>query len=469
MATAHSDDPQHLAAPIAPVACIVLAAGLGTRLRSNRPKVLHEAAGRSLLGHVLAGAEALQPERIIVVTGPDMPGVAEAARPHETCVQPQRLGTADAVKAARSALGTYGGTVLVLYGDSPLITSETLKRLVAVREGDAPPAVAVMGVELNRPGAYGRLVRDEAGDLARIVEASDASETERAITLCNSGIMAFDGRTLFERLDAIGNDNAKGEYYLTDMVALARASGERCAVVEGQPEECLGVNSRADLAAVEAAFQQRLRTAAMAGGATLQDPASTYFAVDTCLGRDVTIEPHVYFGLGVSVADGAVIRGFSHLEGVSVGAGARIGPFARLRPGTKIGQNAHIGNFVEAKNAAFDEGAKANHLSYIGDASIGAGANIGAGTITCNYDGFLKHRTEIGAGAFIGSNTALVAPVSIGDGANIAAGSVITDAVPEHALGVARGRQRTIEGWAEEYRAKLAARKAAQKTPSDKG
>ncbi len=445
-----------------PLACVILAAGMGTRMQSRLPKVLHRVAGLPMVSHVVAAAEALGAARIVVVVGPDMEAVSEAVAPHPTAIQEHRNGTADALAAARPVLGDFAGTVLVLYGDSPLVTADTLSRLCAARAAPDDPAAVVLGVRLAEPGAYGRLIESAPGALDRIVEAADATAAEQAVTLCNGGLMALDGRGLWSRLERIGNANAKGEYYLTDLVAVSRAEGRVCRVVEGAAEEFLGVNSRADLAQVEAVMQARLRAHAMAGGVTLTDPASVFLAADTALGRDVVIGPNTVFGPGVSVADDVEIRGFCHIEGTQIGAGARVGPFARLRPGTVLGPKVQIGNFVEAKNAVFGAGAKASHLSYLGDATIGAEANIGAGTITCNYDGFLKYRTEIGAGAFIGSNSALVAPATIGAGAIVGAGSVVTDTIPADALAVARGRQELRPGWAASFRAKKAAEKAAK-------
>jgi bifunctional UDP-N-acetylglucosamine pyrophosphorylase / glucosamine-1-phosphate N-acetyltransferase len=421
-------------------AAIVLAAGKGTRMRSELPKVLHRAACRPLLGHVLDSLASLAPKQVVVVIGPDMEAVAALARPHPTAVQAERLGTAHAVGAARAALEGFSGTLLILAGDVPLVSPETLGRLLAARRATPEPGLVALAFRSTDP-AYGRLVQESDGSLARIVEYKDATAAERAIELCNAGIYAVDARLLFGWLDRIRPDNAQREYYLTDIVGLARADGVRVALVEADATEVMGVNSRADLAAVEAQLQRRLRGAALAGGATLIDPETVYFAVDTVLGRDVLIEPNVVFGPGVVIGDGVTIKAFSHIEGAAIDTGAIIGPFARLRPGATIGPAAHIGNFVEIKNAVIEAGAKANHLSYVGDARVGARANIGAGTITCNYDGFGKYRTEIGADAFIGSNTALVAPVKVGVRAGIGAGSTITEDVPDDALAVARGAQ----------------------------
>lgn len=433
------------------VAAIVLAAGLGTRMKSRLPKVLHPLAGRPLLAHLLDNLSQLSPERVAVVIGPEQEAVAKTAAPHPCVVQAERLGTAHAALQARREMEGFDGPVLILFGDTPLVTTETMKKLV-LRQGQADnPAVVVLGFRPADPAGYGRLVLDGNG-LQRIVEAKDASPEERAIPWCNSGVMAVDGGLLFQLLDKIGNQNAKGEYYLTDLVRLAREQGRICAMVEGEAEELLGINSRAELAEAEAILQKSLRHAAMEHGATLIGPETIFFSWDTKLGRDVIVGPNVVFGPGVSVGDDVELRPFSHLEGCKVAAGALVGPFARLRPGADVGHGAHIGNFVEIKKAVIEEGAKVNHLTYIGDARIGAKANIGAGTITCNYDGFGKYLTDIGSGAFIGSNSSLVAPVKIGDGAIVGAGSVITQDVPADALSVARGRQSNLPDWAAKFR-----------------
>jgi bifunctional UDP-N-acetylglucosamine pyrophosphorylase / glucosamine-1-phosphate N-acetyltransferase len=445
-----------------PVAVIVLAAGQGTRMNSDLPKVLHPLAGFPLVAHALAAARALEPERTVLVTGHGGDAVAAAARELDPDLrvvrQAAQLGTGHAVLQAARELEGFEGDAIVLYGDTPLVRPETLRAMLDARAAGA--AVVVLGFEAAEPGGYGRLVLDAGGRLAAIVEARDADPATLAIRLCNSGLLAADAATLLALLAGVGNDNAKREYYLTDVVALARARGLDAAVITCPEAETLGVNSRADLAAAEAAFQARARAEAMANGATLTDPASTFFALDTVIGRDVVIGPNVVFGPEVTVESGATILAFCHLEGCHVSRGARIGPFARLRPGAEIAEDAHIGNFVEVKNAIVEEGAKANHLSYIGDARVGRGANIGAGTITCNYDGVFKHRTEIGARAFIGSNSALVAPVAIGDEALVAAGSVITADVPAGALAVARGRQETKPGLARRLMERLRALKA---------
>jgi bifunctional UDP-N-acetylglucosamine pyrophosphorylase/glucosamine-1-phosphate N-acetyltransferase len=420
-----------------PAAAIILAAGLGTRMCSALPKALHPLAGRPMLNHLIAAAEAVF-DRIVVVIGPEMPGLERAARPHATVVQAERLGTGHAALQAAPLLRDFAGDVAVLYADNPLIPEATLRRLLARR---AEAGLALLAMRPAEPGRYGRVVTDAAGDVTRVVEWADASEAERALGLCNAGVVAAPAADLFRWLAAVRPDNAKGEYYLTDVVALAVAEGRRVVAEAAAEADLAGVNSRAELAVLEAGIQARLRAAAMEAGATLVAPETVFLAWDTRLGRDVTVGPNVVFGPGVVVEDEVEIRAFSHLEGCLVRRGAIIGPFARLRPGTEIGIAAHVGNFVELKAARLGEGVKANHLSYLGDATIGAGTNIGAGTITCNYDGVNKHRTEIGAGAFIGSDSALVAPVRIGDRALVAAGSVITGEVPADSMAIARGRQ----------------------------
>lgn len=439
------------------ITCIVLAAGKGTRMRSALPKVLHAVAGRPMVLHAIDGARSLSPNHIAVVVGAGGDHVRQVlakASPDVTVHdQAEQLGTAHAVLAARPVLEQAGaGDILVLYGDTPLIRTQTLRRLVAARR-DAGAAVAVLGFRPADPGAYGRLKLDEDGQLAAIVEVKDATPEERAIGLCNSGVMCLDAARALDFLDQIGNDNAKGEYYLTDAVAIARANGETAVVVEAtDADEVLGVNARSELAEAEAVLQARLRRQAMDEGATLVAPETVFLSADTRLGRDVIIEPNVIIGPGVTIGDNVSIRGFSHLEGCIIGAGATVGPFARLRPGADLAERAHVGNFVEIKNAILGEGAKVNHLSYIGDADIGARTNIGAGTITCNYDGFGKWRTVIGADAFIGSDSCLVAPVTIGQGAYVATGSVITEDVPADALAIARSRQVDKPGRAAELR-----------------
>ncbi|HEV2336225.1 MAG TPA: bifunctional UDP-N-acetylglucosamine diphosphorylase/glucosamine-1-phosphate N-acetyltransferase GlmU [Stellaceae bacterium] len=446
------------------LAAIILAAGEGTRLNSARPKVLHEIAGAPMIRHVIDALRPLDPAATIVVVGRGMDAVAEAAAPARCVRQSAPRGTGDALRAARPALADHlaqGGKdgaitdILVLYGDTPLLRSETIAALVDSRRRAPEVAVAVAGMRPADPGPYGRLVLDGDAVLMRIVEARDASAAERAIGLCNGGIMALDARYAFDLVDRIGNDNAKREFYLTDIVAVARAQGLSCRVAELPAEELLGVNTRAELALVEAIMQERLRRRAMEAGATLIAPETVFLAVDTRLGRDVIVEPNVVFGPGVRVADNVRIRAFSHLEGATIGERAIVGPFARLRPGAVLEADVHVGNFVEVKETRLGAGVKASHLSYLGDSDIGAGTNIGAGTITCNYDGFSKLRTIIGERVFIGSNTALVAPVTVGDGAYVATGSVVTADVPEGALTIARARQVDKPGRAAVLRARL--------------
>ena len=440
---------------------IALAAGLGTRMESDVPKVLHKLAGRPMIVHLMASlAEAGVGRAVVVVgPGPGMDEVAEAVAPHTTAVQAEQLGTGNAALAAKAALAGFSGDVLILYGDAPLITPETIGRVLAARHTPPQPGLVVLGFRTDAPGAYGRLITGPGGALEAIVEAGDAAPDELAVDLCNSGVMAIDAKHLFGLLRRLGNDNAKGEHYLTDIVALARADGLACAVVEGLEAELIGINTRAELAAAEGVTQDRLRQQAMAGGATLRDPKTVHLSFDTRLGRDVTVGPNVVFGPGVEVGDGAEILAFSYIEGAQVGAGVRVGPFAHLRPGARIAKGAHIGNFVEIKNASVEAGAKINHLAYIGDARVGAGTNVGAGTITCNYDGFYKHFTDIGAGAFIGTNASLVAPLKIGDGAMVGAGSVITRDVGADALALTRPDQKEIKGGASAFRERQSRRK----------
>jgi bifunctional UDP-N-acetylglucosamine pyrophosphorylase/glucosamine-1-phosphate N-acetyltransferase len=434
-------------------AAIVLAAGQGTRMRSRLPKVMHKVAGLPLIGHVLAGLAPLKCAHEIVVIAPAMSDLADAVAPRATAIQSEQFGTGHAVAAAIPALGNHTGDVLVVYGDTPFIRTETLQRMLQRRRAADNPAAVVLGFRPVVPNEYGRLVLAGDGTLERIVEFRDANDAERAIGLCNSGVMAIDGARIRGLIDRLDNRNAKGEFYLTDIVGLARVDGGICAVIEAEADELLGVNSRADLAVAEAIVQTRLRGAAMAAGATLTDPTSVFFSWDTKLGQDVTIGPSVVFGPGVEVHDTVEIGAFSHIENSVIEAGSRVGPFARLRGGTHIGRGARIGNFVEMKASHVGDGAKAAHLAYVGDARIGANANIGAGTITANYDGFAKHETVVGDGAQIGSNSVLVAPVEIGPGAIVAAGSVITRNVPGDALAIARGRETVKEGWAKLFRA----------------
>lgn len=429
-------------------------------MRSALPKVLHRAAGRTLIGHVLAAAAAAGSGSLAVVIGPDRDDVAaEAGRIAPSApvfVQRERLGTAHAVLAAREAIGTEYDDVLIVYGDTPLVRPETLMRLRAPLAHGA--SVVVLGFEAEDPTGYGRLI-SEGENLVAIREEKDASEAERAIRLSNGGLMAISGKHAISLMEKIGNRNAKGEFYLTDIVEVAVTSGLAVAIEQAGEAEVQGVNTRAQLAVVEAAFQRRLRAAAMEGGATLIDPDSVFFSHDTKLGRDVLVEPNVFFGTGVTVADNAVIHAFSHLEEASVGEGVSVGPFARLRPGTRMAAGSKIGNFCEAKNAEIGEGAKLNHLTYVGDATVGPRANLGAGTVTCNYDGVLKYRTTIGADAFVGVHSALVAPVTVGEGAYVGTGSVIVEDVPAGALAIARSRQVTKEGRGAELKARLKAKK----------
>ncbi|WP_297494073.1 bifunctional UDP-N-acetylglucosamine diphosphorylase/glucosamine-1-phosphate N-acetyltransferase GlmU [Acidocella sp.] len=415
---------------------VIIAAGLGTRMKSPLPKAAHKIAGREMLVHLIRAAEQVF-DRIVVVLGPDMKQLEKLAAPHEIVVQHERLGTAHAARMAEQKFGE--GPVAVFYADNPLVSVATMQALKdRLAAGDA--GLVLLGMTPPDPGRYGRLVM-EGGYVTRIVEYADAKPDELAITFCNAGGMIALGGDMRAWLADIGNDNAKAEYYLTDIVAIARRQHMNVAALEAPYEECLGVNSRAELAEAEAVFQSRARAAALAAGVAMQAPETVFLAADTQLGADVSIGPYVVFGPGVTVESGAEIKPFSHLEGCLVRAHALIGPYARLRPGADIGEAAHVGNFVEVKAASLGAGAKANHLSYIGDAEIGAGSNIGAGTITCNYDGKAKHRTKIGAGAFIGSNAVLIAPVTIGDGAFVAGGSVITEDVPDHTLALGRGRQ----------------------------
>ncbi|MAN81272.1 MAG: bifunctional N-acetylglucosamine-1-phosphate uridyltransferase/glucosamine-1-phosphate acetyltransferase [Rhodospirillaceae bacterium] len=434
---------------------VVLAAGLGTRMKSDLPKVMHRVAGRPMIGHVLANLETAGIDRTVVVVGDGMDALAAAVQPHPTAVQVDRLGTAHAVLAARDFIQAHpADDLLIVFGDTPLITAETLGAMLAARRSSARPGVVVLGFEPADPGPYGRLILDGDGALTSIVEARDATPAQLAVTLCNSGVMVIDGARALDWLDQITNDNAKGEYYLTDIVALARRDGAAAAVVTGDADEVLGVNSRADLSEAEAVAQRRLRARALEGGATLIDPDTVYLSWDTQLGRDVVIGPNVFFGPEVRIADNVEIRAFCHIEGATVASGTVIGPFARLRPGADLAEGVHIGNFVEIKAATLGAGSKANHLSYVGDSVVGAGVNIGAGTITCNYDGHVKSRTVIGDGAFIGSNTALVAPVSVGAGAIVGAGSAISKDVAAGALAVTRADQKEVTGWADRFNAK---------------
>ncbi|MBC7506944.1 MAG: bifunctional UDP-N-acetylglucosamine diphosphorylase/glucosamine-1-phosphate N-acetyltransferase GlmU [Sandarakinorhabdus sp.] len=444
--------------PPRPLAAIILAAGQGTRMKSSLHKVLHPIAGRPMLLHLVDSLAALSPERIVVVVGARREQVEAAMAPHGAAiaVQSPQLGTGHAVQQAEAALAGFCGDVLILYGDAPLVTAATMARLRDALTGDV--GAVVLGFRPADPAAYGRIIA--AGDtVVKMVEFKDANAEERAVTLCNSGLMAVRAEALFALLARVGNDNAAGEYYLPDIIGLLIADGGTARVIETDASEVAGVNSRAELAALEAAWQARRRAATMADGVTLIDPDSVFFAHDTRIAADVTIEPFVVFGAGVSIASGTTIHAHSHIEGAVIGENCDIGPFARLRPGTVLDAGVKIGNFVETKKALFAVGAKANHLSYIGDASVGARANIGAGTITCNYDGFFKYQTVIGAGAFIGSNSALVAPVTVGEGAIVAAGSTITVDVPADALALVRPPQVAKAGWAARFRRAQTVRK----------
>lgn len=442
---------------------VILAAGLGSRMNSETPKVLHPLAGAPLLAHAMRAGAALDPERVVVVTGHGAAQVERVARIENPDAlfahQEEQLGTAHAVAQARAALTGFSGDVVVLYGDTPFVSPQSLQALVDAR---ARHAIVVLGFDAADPGRYGRLITRD-GVLDRIVEFKDATEAERAITLCNSGVICADADLMFSLIDEVGNDNAAAEFYLTDIVALARARGLGAGVVTCPEAETLGINTRAELAAAEAAFQARARAEALETGVTLIAPETIFLALDTVIGRDAVIGPNVVFGPGVTIESGAEVRAFCHLEGCHVSRGAVVGPFARLRPGAELAEDVRVGNFVEIKNAILDEGAKVNHLSYIGDAHIGERANIGAGTVTCNYDGVLKHRTEIGARAFIGSDTMLVAPVRVGADAMTGSGSVITTDVPDGALALGRARQENKPELARRLIERLRALKARRK------
>lgn len=445
-----------------PVSLIVLAAGLGTRMNSDLPKVLHHVAAAPLLHHALTAGRALDPARVVVVAGHEAEAVTRSALAFDesvqVVVQEPQLGTADAVTTAAPLLAGAAGDAIVLYGDTPFIRPETLQAMLEAR---AQHAVVILGFQARDAGRYGRLIVN--GDrLEKIVEYKDATESERAVTLCNSGVVCADAKTLFDLVAQVGNDNAAGEYYLTDIVQIARAAGLSAGVVICDESETLGVNTREQLAQAEAAFQTRARAEAMENGVTLTAPETVFFGLDTYVGRDTTIAPNVFFGAGVTVESGAEIKSFCHLEGCHISRGAVVGPFARLRPGAELAEDVHVGNFVEIKNAILDEGVKVGHLTYLGDAHVGEFTNIGAGTITCNYDGVMKHRTTIGKRAFIGSDTMLVAPVKVGDGALTASGSVITQDVPPEALAISRAAQQNKAGLATKLFDRLKAIKAAK-------
>lgn len=449
--------------PQKPRAAVILAAGHGTRMKSARAKPLHEVAGRSMLDWSLALADKVRADRKVVVWGEHAPAIRDAAEAAgaQSALQDPPQGTGHAVQQAQDALKDFDGDVIVLYADTPLILPETVERVFDALSGGA--SVAVLGFEPEDPGQYGRLIETETGDLDAIVEAKEASPEQLQVRLCNSGVLACESRVLFDLLGEVTNDNAKGEYYLTDVVALAKKRGLAAKAVRADEAEVLGVNSRLDLSVAEAAWQARRRREAMEAGVTLVAPDSVVFSHDTVVENDVLIEPNVVFGAGVTVKSGAVIRAFSHLEGATVAGGCEVGPYARLRPGAVLEAGAKVGNFVEVKKARLGEGAKANHLSYIGDGEVGAKANIGAGTIFCNYDGYFKNKTVIGEGAFIGSNSALVAPVRIGKGAMTASGTVVTDDVPDDALALGRAKQVVKNGWAARFRKAMQAKKDKQK------
>ncbi|AKH42157.1 bifunctional UDP-N-acetylglucosamine pyrophosphorylase/glucosamine-1-phosphate N-acetyltransferase [Altererythrobacter atlanticus] len=447
-----------------PIAAIVLAAGKGTRMKSARHKVLHEIAGRAMLDHLLASLAEIAPERTVFIVGDGRDQLqAHLGEGAQLVVQEPQLGTGHAVQQAEAALAGFEGDVLVLYGDVPFVSPDTMRAMIArLHEDDAPEAV-VLGFEPEDPLQYGRVVA-HGGRIEKMVEFKDASEEERTTRLCNSGLLAARGPALFELLGKVGNDNAQGEYYLPDIVNIAIAEGRNCAViVTDDADEVAGINSRSELAMAEARWQSARREQAMADGVTLIAPDTVHFSFDTKLGRDVTVEPNVIFGPGVTVADNVTIRAFSHLEGATLAENVVIGPYARLRPGSVLEQGSRVGNFVEMKKAVLGEGAKANHLTYLGDATVGAGANIGAGTITCNYDGYFKHLTEIGPRAFIGSNSALIAPVKIGADAIVAAGSAVSRDVADGELRMVRAEQLVKPGWADRFHDAMKKKKAGSK------
>jgi bifunctional UDP-N-acetylglucosamine pyrophosphorylase/glucosamine-1-phosphate N-acetyltransferase len=446
-----------------PIAAIILAAGKGTRMKSDTHKVLHPIAGKPMLMHLLDSFAALQPAATVVVAGDkrEQLEAALAERDVTVAVQEPQLGTAHAALQARAPLAGFDGLVLVCFGDVPFLSAATVRRLCDALSGGAK--VAVLGFRPEDTAAYGRIIADADGTVRKMVEHKDASAAERAVNLCNSGVIVAHSNDMWRLLDGVGNDNAAGEYYLPDVATNAIAEGARVVVVETDADEVAGINSRGELAAMEAAWQARRRARAMADGATLIAPDTVWFAADTVVGRDVLIEPNVFFGPGVAIADNVKIRANCHIEGASIASGAEIGPFARLRPGTVLDEMTKIGNFVETKKAHLKKGAKANHLTYLGDAEIGAGANIGAGTITCNYDGYFKYKTEIGDGAFIGSNSALIAPVKIGRDAIVAAGSAVSRDVADGELRMVRAEQLVKPGWADRFHDAMRKKKAEKK------
>lgn len=435
------------------LAAIILAAGQGTRMKSDLHKVLHPVAGLPMLHHLLACFDAVGAARQVVIVGARREQVEASVAPRgvDTAHQAEQLGTAHAALQARAALADFDGIAIVCFGDTPFLRPETIRRLTERLSAPDSPRVAVLGFVPDDAKAYGRIIADAEGSIAKMVEFKDASAEERAVRLCNSGVTAVHTADLWPLLERVGNDNAAGEYYLPDIVMLAIADGDRAVVVETDPDELIGINSRAELAEAEAIWQSRRRTQAMADGATLIAPETVWFAHDTVVGRDVVIEPNVVFGPGVTIADDVVIHGFSHLEGASIASGCSVGPFARLRPGAEMQTGSKVGNFVEMKKAVLGPGAKASHLTYLGDATVGANANIGAGTITCNYDGYFKYQTVIGEGAFIGSNSALIAPVRIGRDAIVAAGSAVSRDVADGEMRMVRAEQLIKPGWADRF------------------
>ena len=444
------------------IAAVILAAGKGTRMKSDLHKVLHPIAGRPMLLHLMASVDALRPAKKVVVVGDKAEQLEAAlAGSADLAVQDPQLGTGHAVQQAEGALTGFDGDVLILYGDVPFVPAATMQAMIDRLAAADAPAVVVLAFEPADPLQYGRVIV-EGDRVTKMVEHKDATEAERAVTLCNSGLMAARSADLFALLARVTDDNAAKEFYLVDIVNIANADGRHCAVVKTDPADVAGINSRAELAAAEAQWQDFKREEAMAGGASLRAPETVWFSWDTELGRDVTIEPHVFFGPGVRIADSVTIRGFSHIEGASIASGCEVGPFARLRTGTVLEEKAKIGNFVETKKAHLGKGAKANHLTYLGDATVGAGANIGAGTITCNYDGYFKYRTEIGENAFIGSNSALVAPVKIGRDAIVAAGSAVTRDVADGELRLVRGEQLVKPNWADRFHDAMRKKKAGK-------
>lgn len=445
-----------------PLAAIILAAGQGTRMKSEKHKVLHPIAGKSMLHHLLDTVDSIGVQRTVVVVGARREQIEASVegRNIAIAVQEDQLGTGHAVAQAKAALEGFAGDVLILYGDVPMVSARTMQNMIARLNNGSDPRAVVLGFRPQSAGAYGRIVADEQGEIEKMVEYKDANDEERRITLCNSGLMVARLTDLFILLDQISNDNAAGEYYLPDIVMLP---GQKSAVIEvDDPAEVAGVNSRAELASVEGEWQRRRREKAMADGVSLIAPETVWFSYDTAISSDVVIEPNVIFGPGVSIASGARIYGHSHIEGASIGPNTNVGPFARLRPGAVMEEGSKVGNFVEMKKSTLGKGAKANHLTYLGDADVGEGANIGAGTITCNYDGFFKYKTVIGKGAFIGSNSALVAPVKIGDGAIVAAGATLTQNVAADDLALVRPEQKAKTGWAKKFREAMMKKKAVK-------